>query len=334
MLADPRLHRYFLFLQAYAGLTDESVNRLSAALDVKTVPIGTFQILGSGRIHEGMDDAQLSDFLRKLALRADGPPIAIEILGMRVFGAKSDKLSVSEAIKDMGRELIAQVSFANRESHHHEFMLARLIEVSLDRPEDYPLAHELCTKIAEGMDRYLISSDISEILKALTKVCPRAVLDVLVENYESSRARSLFRDLRETRPDPLSELSEDAIIAWATEKPETRYPALAQVVRFADAGDDTSSKCWSPAAEKIIELAPDVKRVLNVFLSRFQPMGWNGSRAEIMGSRVSLIQSLAGHARPEIAEWAATSLPVFEARVAQERASEAIRDKDRDERFE
>src|SRR5260370_1375587 len=83
---------------------------------------------GSGRIHEGMDDAQLSDFLRKLALRADGPPIAIEILGMRVFGAKSDKLSVSEAIKDMGRELIAQVSFTNRESHHHEFMLARLIE--------------------------------------------------------------------------------------------------------------------------------------------------------------------------------------------------------------
>jgi hypothetical protein len=334
VLADPRLHRYFLFLQAYAGLTDESVNRLSAALDVKTVPIGTFQILGSGRIHEGMDDAQLSDFLRKLALRADGPPIAIEILGMRVFGAKSDKLSVSEAIKDMGRELIAQVSFTNRESHHHEFMLARLIEVSLDRPEDYPLAHELCTKIAEGMDRYLVSSDISEILKALTKVCPRAVLDVLVENYESSRARSLFRDLRETRPDPLSELSEDAIIAWATEKPETRYPALAQVIRFADAGDDTSSKCWSPAAERIIELAPDVKRVLNVFLSRFQPMGWNGSRAEIMGSRVSLIQSLAGHARPEIAEWAATSLPVFEARVAQERASEATRDKDRDERFE
>jgi len=90
-----------------------------------------------------MDDSQLSDFLRKLALRADGPPIAIEILGMRVFGAKSDKLSVSEAIKDMGRELIAQVSFTNRESHHHEFMLARLIEVSLDRPEDYPLAHEL-----------------------------------------------------------------------------------------------------------------------------------------------------------------------------------------------
>lgn len=332
-LADPRLHSQFLYLQACAGLTPEGVNRLLAALDQPTVPSGTFQILQSGRLHEGMSDAQLAVFLRKLSARDDGVPVAVEILGMRVFGARSEKRPVSDAVKEIGRELIPKIAFESK-GHGHEFMLARVVEASI-RPDDYELACPVCTRISEGLQAHKISPwDVDDIIKSLVKSCPRAVLDVLIENVGSMRLYSLFAEIRETRPDPLGDLPLDTLIDWAQEKPDARFSALARVVRFSDANDDSASRTWSPAAQRIIALASNPAEVLEIFMERFEPTSWGGSRADIMASRIPLIQALAAHERPEVAQWSQNALPTFEANVERERRSEAARDKERDERFE
>jgi hypothetical protein len=74
--------------------------------------------------------------------------------------------------------------------------------------------------------------------------------------------------------------------------------------------------------------------VLDIFMERFQPMSWSGSRADIMASRIPLIEALATHERPEVSEWSQKALPAFEAAVEKAREHEAARDKERDERFE
>lgn len=335
VLGDSRLHTQFLYLQACIGITPQSVDRLLAALDIQTVPTSSFQILESGRLHEGMNDGQLAVFLRKLCLRDDGVSVAAEILGMRIFGARSDKQPVSDAVKEMGRELIPKITFESKGAHH-EFVVARIVEASLSCPEeDYALACDVCARIAEGLDTYKISPwDIDDIVKSLSKACPRAVLDVMVENVESSRLRTVFNEIRESRPDPFGSLSVEALTDWAQEKPDVRFPALASVLRFSDATDDSESRSWSPAAQRIISLAPDPAKALNIFMERFWPTSWGGSRAVIMASRLPLIQSLTTHERTEVSQWAKDALPKFEAYIEQERKSEATRDKERDERFE
>src|SRR6185503_18576388 len=120
---------------------------------------------------------------------------------------------------------------------------------------------------------------------------------------------------RENRPDPLGDLSLDTLIDWAQEKPDARFAALARVIRFSDANDDSASRTWSHAAQRIISVVQNPADVLEIFMERFEPTSWGGSRAEIMASRIPLIRALAAHERPEVSQWAQNALPTFEATV-------------------
>lgn len=179
--------------------------------------------------------------------------------------------------------------------------------------------------------------DVNDMISALTTAYPHAALDIFVERDEADEeltARSIFRGVKEGRACPLQSVPEQTWLEWAEAKPEIRYVRLAEVVRYSDADDDDKAKCWSPAAEKIISAAPDPISVLNVFADRFSPMGWSGSRAEIMATRLPLINALQQHSRPAVVAWANAHGSIFAADVERERASEARRDRSRDERFE
>ena len=64
------------------------------------------------------------------------------------------------------------------------------------------------------------------------------------------------------------------------------------------------------------------------------PMGWSGSRADIMATRVPLIEALAKSEKPQIAAWAEENGPKFVEIVAKERKFEAARDRRSYESFE
>ena len=63
-------------------------------------------------------------------------------------------------------------------------------------------------------------------------------------------------------------------------------------------------------------------------------MAWSGSRAEIMSSRLPLLETLKAHGNPAIAKWAAKTSQWLAASVAKEREYESKDRRDRDERFE
>lgn len=333
-LGNSSLSAQFVYFQACAGLTSEGVERLLAALDLDTIPTISFQILENGRLHEGLSDAQLAVFIRKLRSRNDGLPVATAILGMRIFSAKSEKRPISDIVKKMGRELIQETTFQSRDTHL-EYMMASIIDVSLNDSDHYALASSVCIRIAEGFDTYKITSwDVSEILKALSKSCPRAVLNTLVENENSKGVQKIFGEIRESRPDPLDDISVNTLIDWAQEKPTTRFTSLAKVIRFSDTNDESPSRNWSPAAQKIIEVAPRPVEILEIFRVRFEPMSLSGSRAHIMATRIPLIQSLINHERLEVSQWSRNTLEHFQQLVENVQALEAKHDKEEDERFE
>lgn len=114
----------------------------------------------------------------------------------------------------------------------------------------------------------------------------------------------------------------------------SRYPRLAEVVRFSAINDDQKSEGWSPAAEKIIANAPEPAKVLGIFLDRFSPRSWSGSRADIMASRLPMIEKLSQHPRSEVVDWGKKIAPEFAQMIERERAHETRRDRSRDERFE
>ncbi|MDP2680427.1 MAG: hypothetical protein Q8O85_17145 [Rhodoferax sp.] len=123
-------------------------------------------------------------------------------------------------------------------------------------------------------------------------------------------------------------------MAWAAKKPETRYELLARAMRFSHAGDEDHAKGWSSAAKRLIEVAPEPVRVLDTFLLRFSPNSWSGSLADILATRMPLIEALKQHSKAEIADWANAHAPAFAASVDRQRDHEAADHRKRDQAFE
>jgi hypothetical protein len=201
---------------------------------------------------------------------------------------------VSEIEQAAARDLLALVTF-ERQSAHDDYVLGEIIKTALDTPACEPLARQLCAAAAEAIRSSRVSSwDLHSVIEARAKVYPVTVLDVLVEeaNDGEQTARQIFRDVRDTRPCPLQSVPDATLTGWANEKPESRYIDLAEVVRFSDANEDEKSVGWSSAAMTIIEAAPEPAKALDVFFDRFMPMSWSGSRADILASRLTMIETL------------------------------------------
>jgi hypothetical protein len=151
---------------------------------------------------------------------------------------------------------------------------------------------------------------------------------------EGGTGRMLFDDIRSNRACPLDVMPDDVWIAWAAQKPESRYELLAQVMRFPHAGDEDRVGGWSRAAMRLIEVAPEPEKVLDRFLQRFRPNGWSGSLADTLATRAPLIEALKQHSKAEIAAWANKQAPAFAAGIDRQRAQEAAEDRARDQAFE
>ncbi len=338
MLADPRLHRDFVWVQSSAGLLGKGWVRLMAALDIDSVPIGSYMQLAYGGVQAQLDDATLSVLLRKIASKAEGQRIAAEILGMRLIVAEDKMAPVSEILKETGCAILLQVPFDRKWQVHSELGLAQIIAASLTCPDDEGVARTLCERIRASIHSHTIMAwDLHDVISALAKAFPEAVLDILVEreNHDDElTARNIFSNMRENRSCLLQDIPEARLLAWASAKPQSRYVNLAQAVKFADGNDDDNSRAFSATAEALIASAPDVVPVLSVFVDRFEPMSWSGSRAAILTSRMPLLQKLLGHTRPEVVAWARAAIPNFAAKIERERAWEASQSRSRDERFE
>jgi hypothetical protein len=71
-----------------------------------------------------------------------------------------------------------------------------------------------------------------------------------------------------------------------------------------------------------------------VFFERLDPSSWSGSKAEVMRSRLPLLDSLQSHPNAAISAWAVEAKRRFMADIELESTFEAAQSKQRDERFE
>jgi hypothetical protein len=336
VFADPRLHPNLLEWQTSVGISCRAFGRLMKALALDTVPVASFIRLAHGKSHEGMDDEQLRSLLWEILVKEGGNRVAVDLLGMRVFGRRSERF-LSESLRATGREFLLKVEFEKENAAHFSHMISTVIEVAFDKPEYEDQARIFCARIIAAIGSWKVYAwDLTEIVTALTKTFPLAVLDMLVEQGASADGvgHTFFGDMRSNGTCPLDFIPTDVWIPWAAQKPETRYEFLAQAMRFSNADEEEHAKGWSPAAMRLIEVAPEPGKVLTTFLRRFRPNGWSGSLADTLATRMPLIEDLKLHSRSEVVAWADKHAPVWARHVERERANESAEDRIRDQTFE
>lgn len=332
-LQNPQLQPYLVYWQTTAGIKGAAFERMLKALALDAVPVPSFGYFKFGRVHEGFNEEQFSILCRKLIERTGGMAVAGELLGMRIFGRQADKVPISESLRALSRTFLAELDLEHCD--RLDLAIGSAIRIGLSRPEHEDQARALCLRLlgaVSGWKRH--PWEYPETIAALTKTFPIAILDTLLEHAAGEKCAGVVHDLVRYGRNPFKEIAEETWLQWAATKPERRYELLARVIPFSRLGEDDPATGWSPSALRLIEKAPNPVPVLNTFLRRFYPGSWHGSLAQILSTRLPLIDELRQHPNPTIAGWAIEAAAKFTAEVERERADERAESDARNSTFE
>jgi hypothetical protein len=92
---------------------------------------------------------------------------------------------------------------------------------------------------------------------------------------------------------------------------------------------------WTSIARKLLDRAPDRISVLKLFIGKFRPTAWTGSRAAIVESNVRLLDELAAdYPNPAFLDFIGKEKARLAQAIQAERQTETLIERKMDERFE
>lgn len=335
-LDEPTLVPFVPVLHSAVQLDARGVERLKRALKADQVPIWMYRNLALGRTTDQLAGADLADLLQLIADKPDGFEVALNVLSMRLYSDRSAQRQHEPELLDAGRELLRRIRF-RRGTQRDDYELAVVVRACLTGPEAAPLAAEVAGLLRRAVMAYeTYSSDNDDLLKAMLAVQPTAVLDALFEgdDQEQRAGVGVLDNLHDHRLNPSDEISCEKLIAWCDQDRERRYSLAASFVTFSRRAEEGGPKVWSEQARALLAHAPDPGSVLAVFVERFRPMSWSGSRAALMEANARLLDSLEVGGSANLLQLAANAKAQLAREVARERERETERDRARDERFE
>lgn len=333
---EPSLLEFLPALNSAGGLDDRGVGRLMRLLETGGVPLETFRDLAYGRATDHLGGAVLSGLLLKIAGHPGGFGVALEILFMQLMADSSSGRGHQIDVLEAGRELLRRGELL-KDDPRGDHELASVVRACLAGPDDGPIAAGLAARLRQAMSSFEISSmDSDEVLGALLEVQPFAVLDALFSGDEMSREAVTYGFARfsDHRANPVDAVSCDDLITWCDGDRERRYPLAASIVTVAHRSESGGRLVWSGHAMELFARAPDVKSVLAVFIERFRPMSWSGSRASLIEANGRLLDDLDSVLPSSLVSYVVDAKVRIAEEVARERLRETARDRQHDERFE
>jgi len=322
--------------QCSVPIDANGVERLRRSLARGVAPIGYFNCLAWGRSHEPISVKDLKDLVERIGARSGGNRVALEIIFFRLHSDKDAKRAHEPETIEAGRAALAQLTFVkNDQREDHE--LGLVVTACLADASGETAAATLCQslKVAAEADETQIWHH-HDLLEALCRVQPRVVLETLFGGNEKERRASalMMRWFGEHRGNPLDAMPEEAMIAWCDEEPRTRFITMASVVSYLRGSEEQAASQWSDIALTLLRRAHDPVAVARIFVERFRPGSWSGSRAAILEGRKGLLTELEGHRDARVAAFARDEGPRLALEIDEERRWEAEQDRQTDERFE
>ncbi|WP_313458281.1 hypothetical protein [Pseudomonas sp.] len=332
-----QLLEFLPLLHTAVGLDEHSIEQLKQALTARKMPVHMFIHFAYGRVTDQLPGTVLKGLLVLIADQPDGFDIALEVLSMRLFSDRSAGREHEAALLETGIELLDRLKFRRNNNQRWDRQLAEIVKVSLTTSRAYSTAVKVSTGIRQAIVNQQISGfDHDNLLAALLERQPGAVLDSLFSDASQEKRMiiSVFYRLGRHRKNPADRISSDAMTAWCEIDRPRRYLIMASIVTFADYSQTNDGLEWSEQAKTILAKAPDTKAVLDVFIKRFSPMSWTGSRAAIIETNAQLLNKLAAYINPDYMPFANEAKLQLSIEVERERRYETRYDRVRDERFE
>lgn len=303
-IRDDALAQWYPVLETAIGeISEQGLRRLLRSLELGKAPIHNYRTLEGGRATDGLSGSDFKTLLLRISDRSDGIYVAVEILYMSLF---SDRGRVSpEEYVEIGCELMLRLDAAGSTDPNFAQRLQIVGRRCLLGDKGAATVRELCTRLRDAVSRSEASVyGHREFLQVLFSVQPFAVLQSLCSG-DAAVAEIGVRVLANSellRPHAFDAIPEEELLRWCDELPDVRYPIVAGGI--AAIRRDTDGPHWTEIARKTIDKSPDRVQVLRKFIRQFHLPAWDAPPAESGQSDLRLLDDLATHADPEVAEFA------------------------------
>ncbi|PTP74005.1 esterase/lipase family protein [Vibrio splendidus] len=331
LLVDKKVGRWLPILQFFCPLDSKAVKRLKRSITNQLSPIHFYQMLGTGRIHEALNDDQLCEILELINSQPDGTRTTIDILSMKFHGftENSEYKVAGDNLRSLSQETLIQSGYKDEDiGGGIDYSLFSIASVVFSEKSDHCAAKRLLAQLKEQMSPYSFDLRFPEFLEVLVKLQPLAALENLldIEGNACSLALNLYKRKA------LSNIDTNLVSEWCSKAPSKRYIIVATAIRPYKKVNDTYS--ISPIAKVLLSDSPEPEKILDEFKLSLSPSTWSGSLSSILKSRLPIFDELQSYDDHRIKDWAINEKDKFMKIIKFEEEHENNRNRQRDERFE
>jgi hypothetical protein len=323
-------------LQTSVPVDANGIARLTRALAGTRAPIGSYRWLAYARVTDPIPGDRLRDLLALIAAKPGGHDVAMEILSMRLHSDDAEHRPANPDLAGAGRALLAQLPFSH-DDRDGSYRLQLVAKAALTGAEGADTARLVWRNFVAAVARKETHAfEQQGLLKALFSTQAEALLDEIAGGNDNTTQEMLrlLRDAGRVDGNPVDAVPAETVLAWCHGAPATRFVQAAAIITPVTGGVDGAAAQWTPAAQTLLEEAPDRVAVLDKFLTQIRPGGWSGSLAAILGARAALLLRLGEHHDRLLAEHAVRAHEALQLEIAAERKWETQDHRSRDERFE
>jgi hypothetical protein len=304
-IVDDVLAQCYPALEAAIGrINERGLRRLLRSLELGKAPIHIYRMLEGGRVTDDLSGPDLKELLLRISGHTEGLDVAIEILYMRLSSGQG-RLSPDEFV-DVGCELMRRLNATGGTDSNLAYRLQIIGTHCLLGSKGAATVREVCTNLRDAVYKSQASEyGHRELLQVFFNAQPFAVLQALCGDGDAKLVRTGVRILESSdllHPHTFGVIPEEELVRWCDELPDLRYPIAAAGI--AAIRRDTDGPHWTEIARKIIDKSPDRVQVLRKFIRQFRLPGWDAPPSESGQSDLRLLDDLATHAYPEVAEFA------------------------------
>lgn len=335
---------WFVELQVQVDIDARAFDRLLRALDLGRCPTWQFAYLAWGRKTDPLTVSQIMVLANKLALRSDhGLFKAINLLAMVIHCLdkkdKQYKYELSEALLVFLGCIDWPLLNADHAQIDHDLgvVLEFALQSTKSEKQVVPILGRMLPTDETNRVRY---GDVrNNALKPFFQYFPRLTLEMICtpdDDEANQRATELVSDpYSEQGETTLGLVPTDVLIDWCNEKPDTRYAFAAGGCKLFEKNDgDRAPLVISDTASRLFASAPEKSAVLTEFVNRFLPRTYSGSLADILDTRLPILDQLPASGDEAVKSEIAAAKVTLQDRIDAVRAREKEEERSRNSSFE
>jgi hypothetical protein len=303
-LIDDVWRKWFIELQVRVELDDLSFDRILQSVEMGHVPAWQYKNLAMGRVTDPLTVDQITRVASRIAnMPTEGLQVSVDLMGMVIFCAVEKDEEYRQTLALACERFLSNVDWkkypSSDESTDHD------MEVVLNFTLSYAVfSKSIACTLENLIDRGRTALRRSvrnrgRLLAPFFRYFPVEALDAVYVPDEQGQyysALQLISDpYRENSETAIRKVPDEKLVEWCDKSPEDRYVFAAQACRLLSKqmnGSGAEEITISTTSIQILERAPNAKLVLEIFLDRFQPRSWSGRLADILQSRLPLLQKL------------------------------------------